>query len=203
MTSTTGEGSQHQSESVKRQALTLLDCLTSPRDPDDIEYDVEKDIIRRDNLLLENDYYELKLELRTRGLRTSGDKLEMITRLLLHIVDPTIKFDETSGLGANLKYIDESDLASKKVRRLSEEERQRLQDEEADGMDTGPDAEDLMVLRKKPLLRSSRRAPAMRGVNADQQPRVAETTIPGIPISSNNVVGSSSDSDASGSDSTS
>jgi hypothetical protein len=79
---------------VKREALLLLDCLTSPRDPEDMQYDVEKDI-RRDNLLLANDYNALKTELRSRDLRTSGDKLEMITRLLLHIVDPTINFDET------------------------------------------------------------------------------------------------------------
>lgn len=60
---------------------------------DDPQYDVDKDI-RRDELLLSNDYNELKGELRARGLRSSGDKLEMITRLLLHIVDPSIKFDQ-------------------------------------------------------------------------------------------------------------
>ena len=78
---------------VKREALLLLDCLTSSKDPDDPEYDVEKDM-RRDELLLANDYNDLKNDLRFRGLRTSGDKLEMITRLLLHIIDPSIKFDE-------------------------------------------------------------------------------------------------------------
>jgi len=78
---------------VKREALILLDCLTSSKDPDDSEYDVEKDM-RRDELLLANDYNDLKNDLRCRGLRTSGDKLEMITRLLLHIIDPSIKFDE-------------------------------------------------------------------------------------------------------------
>ena len=78
---------------VKREALMLLDCLTSCKDPDDPEYDVEKDV-RRDELLLANDYNDLKNDLRSRGLRTSGDKLEMITRLLLHIIDPSIKFDE-------------------------------------------------------------------------------------------------------------
>ena len=78
---------------VKREALILLDCLTSSKDPDDPEYDVEKDM-RRDELLLANDYNDLKNDLRFRGLRTAGDKLEMITRLLLHIIDPSIKFDE-------------------------------------------------------------------------------------------------------------
>ena len=80
-------------ESLKLEALSLLDCLTSPRDEDDIEYDVMKDI-RRDKLLELNDYQDLKLQLRSRGLRTSGDKLEMITRLLLHIIDPTVTFNE-------------------------------------------------------------------------------------------------------------
>jgi hypothetical protein len=54
---------------------------------------MDKDL-RRDTLLRENDYQELKIELKRRGLRISGDKLEMITRLLLHIVDPSINFNE-------------------------------------------------------------------------------------------------------------
>jgi hypothetical protein len=78
---------------LKTNALALLDCLTSPKDPDDPLYDVEKDI-RRDNLMLTNDYTELKSVLRAKGLRTSGDKLEMITRLLLDVIDPSIKYDE-------------------------------------------------------------------------------------------------------------
>ena len=78
---------------LQRGALSILDCLTSPRDETDPQYDVEKDV-RRDEILANNDYNTLKVELRTRGLRTSGDKLEMITRLLLHIIDPSIKFNE-------------------------------------------------------------------------------------------------------------
>jgi hypothetical protein len=41
-----------------------------------------------------NDYQSLKLELRSRGLPTSGDKTEMITRLLLNIIDPSINYNE-------------------------------------------------------------------------------------------------------------
>ena len=37
-------------EELKREALDLLDCLTSPRDDDDPDYNVEKDV-RRDELL--------------------------------------------------------------------------------------------------------------------------------------------------------
>ena len=77
----------------KKLALDLLDCLTSSKDSSDPDYDVEKDI-RRDNLLLTNDYHNLKLELKERGLPTSGDKIAMITRLLLHIIDPNIDYNE-------------------------------------------------------------------------------------------------------------
>jgi hypothetical protein len=49
---------------------------------------------RRDKILADNDYMDLKVELRSRGLKTTGDKLEMITRLLLHIIDPTIKYND-------------------------------------------------------------------------------------------------------------
>lgn len=165
---------------VKREALLLLDCLTSSKDPDDPEYDVEKDM-RRDELLLANDYNDLKNDLRFRGLRTSGDKLEMITRLLLHIIDPSIKFDEMlvcflyytdlewthqhlmmtncmltnttttsrSGLGATLKYIDAADLATEKVRIVPIAERNVL--------DLGPDADDLVALRRRPNLYNSER----------------------------------------------
>lgn len=76
----------------RKLALELLDCLTSPYDSEDPLYDVEKDI-RRDQLLQTNDYHDLKLELRERGLRTNGDKAEMMIRLLLHIVDPNLSFN--------------------------------------------------------------------------------------------------------------
>lgn len=47
----------------KKLALELLDCITSPTDSSDPQYNVEKDI-RRDNLLLTNDYHDLKLEMK-------------------------------------------------------------------------------------------------------------------------------------------
>ena len=51
-----------------------------------------------------------------------------------------------------MKYIDEEDLSSKKVRIVPEAERalDRLND-------PGPDAEDLAVLRRKPVGRSDER----------------------------------------------
>lgn len=78
---------------LKQHALDLLDCITSPVDENDPQYDIEKDM-RRDNLLRANDYTLLKSMLRDKGLRTSGDKLQMITRLLLHEIDPSIKYEE-------------------------------------------------------------------------------------------------------------
>ena len=86
-------GNGEEATDLQREALSILDCLTSPRDDSDPLYDLEKDI-RRDEILARNDYNTLKVELRTRGLRTSGDKLEMITRLLLHVIDPALKFNE-------------------------------------------------------------------------------------------------------------
>lgn len=78
---------------LRKDALELLDCITSPKDEDDPGYDVVKDM-RRDEVLLSNDHSALKIELRARGLRQSGDKMEMIARLLLHIIDPTINYSQ-------------------------------------------------------------------------------------------------------------
>lgn len=78
---------------LRKDALELLDCITSPKDEDDPAYDVVKDV-RRDEVLFNNDHSALKVQLRERGLRQSGDKLEMIARLLLHIIDPTINYSQ-------------------------------------------------------------------------------------------------------------
>lgn len=77
----------------KDKALHLLDCLTSPRDPSDPQYDIDKDTTRA-NLLQNHDYSQLKVELYRRELDLSGDKMEMLTRFLLHIIDPSIKFND-------------------------------------------------------------------------------------------------------------
>ena len=130
-------------QQMRRDALELLDCLTSSKNEDDVNYDVEKDI-RRDTLLAENDYLDLKVELKRRGLRTSGDKLEMITRLLLHIVDPSIDVNEMTGREPNLKYISLEDIAAGDVKIIPQAERNKADE------DTGPDAEDMMVLRRGP-----------------------------------------------------
>jgi hypothetical protein len=78
---------------LRKDALELLDCITSPKDIDDPGYDVEKDM-RREEVLLNNDHSALKIELRARGLRQNGDKMEMIARLLLHIIDPKINYSQ-------------------------------------------------------------------------------------------------------------
>jgi len=130
-----------QEQSLKKEALSLLDCLTSARDEDDPEYDAEKDI-RRENLLANNDYLDLKVELRRRGLRSSGDKQEMITRLLLHVIDPTINYNEMSGREPSLKFITKEDLSSGELKEVPESERHNT------SADSGPDAEDMQVLRR-------------------------------------------------------
>ena len=78
---------------LRKDALELLDCITSPKNEDDPGYDIVKDM-RRDQVLLSNDHSALKVELRARGLRQNGDKMEMIARLLLHIIDPTINYSQ-------------------------------------------------------------------------------------------------------------
>jgi hypothetical protein len=95
----------------------------------------------------------LKVELRARGLRQTGDKMEMIARLLLHIIDPTINYSQMTGREVNLKYVDEVDLATNKIRVVPIEER-----ETDPGSGSGPDAEDLMVLKRKVVLSSPKNA---------------------------------------------
>ena len=53
----------------------------------------------------------------------------------------------------NLKYIDEADLATNKIRVIPEGER-----ETDPGAGSGPDAEDLMVLKRKVVLSSPKNA---------------------------------------------
>jgi hypothetical protein len=87
------------------------------------------------------------------GLRQSGDKLEMIARLLLHIIDPTINYSQMTGREVNLKYVDETDLADGKIKVIPIGER-----ETDPGAGNGPDAEDLMVLKRKIVLSSPKNA---------------------------------------------
>ena len=48
----------------------------------------------------------------------------MMIRFFLNIVDPSLKYDQVSGIGANLKYPTEEDLSGDqpKLRRVSESE---------------------------------------------------------------------------------
>jgi dienelactone hydrolase len=136
-------------EQMKALAVDLLDCLTSTKDPESPEYDVGKDV-RRDELLLHNDYSALKVELRLRGLSTSGDKLEMMIRLLAHIIDPSVKFSVMTGQEVKLSFINKTDIETNKLRIVPEEER------ETDITDNGgPDADDLQVLKKRRTIVSS------------------------------------------------
>eukprot|EP01035_Chromulina_nebulosa_P020091 gene20091-26087_t len=127
---------------IKAEAMDLLDCLTSPVDMDDPNYDVNRDI-RRDEMLKLNDFESLKVELKRRGLKTSGDKLEMMIRLLLHIIDPSISYSQRSGEEPTIEYINDEDIKSKKARIVPMKER-------LDELnDLGPDSDDLAVLKRR------------------------------------------------------
>ncbi len=80
-------------ENRVEKALELLDCITTTTDVNSTEYSKEK-LQRRHDIMMNNDYSELKLELHRLGLIKNGEKLEMITRLLLHFIDPSIKYNE-------------------------------------------------------------------------------------------------------------
>ena len=130
----------------RRNALELLDCITSSKNIDDAEYDFDKDM-RRNEILTHTDYSELKVELRARGLKTGGDKVTMITRLLLHLIDPTVDLQELSGREVRLKYIDEDDLKSDNIKLIPSSQRVN-----SGTVFDDPDAEDIKVLRSNDLL---------------------------------------------------
>ena len=132
---------EDQDQELKKQALELLDCLTSPKDMEDPQFDITKDM-RRDEIMQNNDYSSLKVALRERGLRTSGDQMEMIVRLLLHVIDPSINYSQMTGKEVNLQYIDKEDVSSNKVKLIPEGQR------ESDPSDS--DADDMMALRRRP-----------------------------------------------------
>jgi hypothetical protein len=48
----------------------------------------------------------------------------MMVRILLHTIDPSISFSETSGLGATLSYVSEEDTKEGKIKMNSPEERE-------------------------------------------------------------------------------
>jgi hypothetical protein len=77
----------------QQRAKEMLDVLATPLDPDHPEYDESK-IRKREKLLFANTYTDLKITLMKLGLRKSGDKIEMLTRMLLHIIAPTMNYED-------------------------------------------------------------------------------------------------------------
>ncbi len=141
-------GSSNDAVAQRRTALELLDCITASKDINDAEYDFDKDM-RRNEILTHTDYSELKVELRSRGLKTGGDKVTMITRLLLHIIDPTVDLQELSGREVRLKYIDDEDLKSKNIKLIPSSQRVN-----SGTVFDDPDAEDIKVVRSNDMLNS-------------------------------------------------
>ena len=144
---------------MRRLSYELLDCLTATKDEDSPEYSLEKDM-RRDRLLAENDYSDLKMELKSRGLSPSGDKQEMMIRLLLSILDPSINFRELSGREPTLKYVETDDLKPDKLAIVPEEQRRRST------IDDEPDAEDMQLYKTRGGRISSSRNNAVGGVTS-------------------------------------
>jgi len=161
-------------EEMRRLSYELLDCLTATKDEDNPEYSLEKDM-RRDRLLAENDYSDLKMELKSRGLSASGDKQEMMIRLLLSILDPSINFRELSGREPTLKYVEAEDLKPDKLAMVPEEQRRRST------IDDEPDAEDMQLYKTREGRISSSRNNAVGGVTSSSS--VDATPAP-APVSS-------------------
>lgn len=87
-------------EEMRIKAHEVLDCLACPYNIEDPDYDHRK-ARRRDTILKSIDYADLKIELMKRGLSKTGEKVEMLTRLLLHVIDPSI--DYTARYLSNIK----------------------------------------------------------------------------------------------------
>ena len=76
---------------LKKDALQQLDLLLTPTDANDPEYDFSRDQ-QRGKLLSSFTYESLKRTLRQRGLHSAGAKETMLIRLLMHIIDPDMRF---------------------------------------------------------------------------------------------------------------
>lgn len=77
----------------------------------------------------------------------------MISRIILFLNLEFANDINRTGREVNLKYIDDADLATNKIRIVPENER-----ETDPGAGSGPDAEDLMVLKRKVVLSSPKNA---------------------------------------------
>lgn len=89
----------------KEEILKLIDCLTSPSDMNDDDYDYLKEERRR-KLLRENDFSALRRECERRGLPKSFQKRDMLLALLLHKLDPSIKLERQYALLIHICFID-------------------------------------------------------------------------------------------------
>ena len=106
-------------------------------------------------------------------MRTKGDKIEMMMRILLNVIDPTINFDELSGREATLKFVDKDDISSDRVKVIPAENRvgySGVLDE------MGPDAEDLKVLRRRVKTSVNNKVGGGLGYNDDSNVELASIT---------------------------
>lgn len=131
-----GETACYDDKHDQKSLLRLLDCITSPADPADPEYDFQKDNIRRD-LLRNNDFSSLRDECVRRGLYPPPDKSEMLSLLLTYKLDPTIKVsDHRQGSNPPLSLVSCEEMATTKT-----ETKLPL-----------PDGEEFRLLRNRPRI---------------------------------------------------
>lgn len=88
-----GENASYDDEMNKKDIMKLLDCISSPSDSLDPEFDFHKDLLRRE-LLRYNDISSLREECLRRGIKPALDKRDLLTALLIHKLDPSIKIED-------------------------------------------------------------------------------------------------------------
>lgn len=85
-----GKSFHPENEIDKKQALDLLESLVSSDFSKDPSYDIEKES-KKKSILAGVSYHDLKELLRFHGLDEVGDKMQMLVRYLLFIIDPSLK----------------------------------------------------------------------------------------------------------------
>jgi hypothetical protein len=80
-------------EAEREEAKEILAILATPTQPEHPDYDPIR-AQKREDLIFTTSYTHLKLTLMRYGLRKNGEKVEMMTRMLLYIIDPRTNHEE-------------------------------------------------------------------------------------------------------------
>lgn len=121
-------GLSEEAKAKRKESLEALDALTAPLDKDDPDYDYSK-VLLRNELVECVSHFDLKCELKARGMDYSGSKLEMMVRILLAEIDPSIVIDFNPRV-ERVEFFNQSKhdehMANVKTRPLTLEEKLRL-----------------------------------------------------------------------------